>query len=535
MRVLVAVAFQLVAQVQGSGIPAAPDVAAPAAAAAAPTFTTPAPAVSSAPTDASALIALPEPKDGRKVLSLDDVLAAAAADAFDVRIAAEHVVQQEANLRRAWSAVLPQLALNGAYTLTCSGGGKDIANCNDLTTVLVDPKQLQSEANLFDGISSLLGIAAAGTTDPGEKQKLLDQQAALDASSQQVREAAKLAKPVVVQPANVFAGSISLSVPLFNGRAFPLLLNAYDSVELAGKARDQVRDGLSYSAERAYFAALAAKKLVQIAQDQADSAHKHTEATRARVETATQPRLALDRAELDSVRADEGLEQAKAAYDIAVAGLGLIAHKQEAFDVADPTAASPAPKGSVDDLATLALAHRADVAAERLSLGIAKRSELDAWMMFAPSVNLVASAHATSFTSGFIQDPITGSLAITATLPLYDGGARYAALDDSASRIREETMREKQLEERVRAQVLGNVNDLPRREAALGLARRAADVAKTAHDQAQASFDAGVGTSLDVSDTELALVLAQNDLVKAELDLALADAGLRYVVGAPLR
>jgi len=62
-------------------------------------------------------------------------------------------------------------------------------------------------------------------------------------------------------------------------------------------------------------------------------------------------------------------------------------------------------------------------------------------MQFAPSVNLVASAHATSFTSGFVQDPITGTLAITASIPLYDGGARYAALKDSASKIREETIR----------------------------------------------------------------------------------------------
>ncbi|HEY4220330.1 MAG TPA: TolC family protein, partial [Myxococcota bacterium] len=336
VQALVAVLGALTHQV--GGLP--PTPAPPAAADATPSFgdtSTPArasSAASAAPTgDASALLGLKEPTGGRKVLTLDDVVADASAHAADIQIAAERVVQQEANLRRAWAAVLPQLNFNGAYTLTCSAGGSDVVDCGDRTTTLIDPAQLEQEATLFDSIASLLGVAAAASSDPAEKQKLLDQQAQLTTSSGAVRASAKDAKPLVVQPANVFTGSLSLSVPLFNGRAFPLLFNAVDAVDVSSRARDQVRSALVYSVMRGYHAAVAAKKLVAIAEQQADSAKRHSEATQARVDAGQQPVLALRRAELDELRASEQLENSRAAYDVAVAGIGLVLNKDELFDV----------------------------------------------------------------------------------------------------------------------------------------------------------------------------------------------------------
>src|SRR5207249_1131761 len=128
-----------------------------------------------------------------------------------------------------WAGVLPQLNLQGAYTLTCAGGGADVLDCADRTTQLVDPKQLDQEATLFESIASLLQVAASATSDPAQQQKLLDQAQQLDEGAQSVRKASQQAKPVVVQPANVFSGSLTMSLPLFNGRALPFIENATDS------------------------------------------------------------------------------------------------------------------------------------------------------------------------------------------------------------------------------------------------------------------------------------------------------------------
>lgn len=483
--------------------------------------------------DASMLLALPAPT-ALPTLTLADVLDAAARDAADVKVAAERVLQQEAALRRAWAAILPQVTLGGVWTLTCLGGTSGI-NCADRTTQFADPKQLEQQATLFESIAGLLDIAASapGTT-PQQADNLLGQSAQLKQGAEQTRSAASNVRPVVVQPSNVFNAQLSVSLPLFQGRAIPLLQNAEDGVRLAERARAQVRNALLYSATRAYHSAVAAQKLVAIAGRQHESAERHREATRARVEAQTQPPLALKRAELEELRARQQLESANAAADLAIASLGLLVGRTEGFAVTDPDEPPAAVVDlPADELVTRALDARPDVAAQRLALEMARRSEVDAWMMFLPSVNVVGSARATSFTQGFVRDPITGTLSLTASLPLYDGGVRYAALRESASRIREETIRTRQLEDRVAAQVRGNSRDIDVKVRALALARETVVVARTAREQAEAMFQAGVGTSLDVSDTGLALFVAENDAARAELDLQLARAGLSWALGDP--
>ncbi|MBI1948468.1 MAG: TolC family protein [Deltaproteobacteria bacterium] len=490
----------------------------------------PASATPRATGEASGLMGLAEPAT-REVLTLEAVLAAANQGAADAKVAVERVVQQEATLRRAWAAVLPTLGVGASYSLTCLGSGAAGLSCEDRTASFTDPDAAERQAQLFEGLASTLELGAQVEPDPQKQQDLLDQAAELRASAAQIREQAANAKPLVVQPANVLSATVALNVPLFNGRAFPLLFNAIDAVDVAKQAQGQVRVALRYAATRGYFGALTARKLVGIAERQVESAGKHVEATRARVEAATQPPLALRRAELDVLRAKQQATSARAAYDGAVAALGLVMGREQAFDVTDAPAL-PAPPGN--DEATLieaALAARTDVAAQRLSLQIAGRGELDAWMMFLPSINLSASARGTSFTSGFVDEPVTGALAVSAQLPLYDGGVRYAALKDGASRTREARIRLVELEDRVKAQVRGNLRELRDREASLGLSREAAAVAALAHEQAQAMFDAGVGTALDVSDTALAQFVADNELARAELELQLARAGLSYVLG----
>jgi outer membrane protein TolC len=82
--------------------------------------------------------------------------------------------------------------------------------------------------------------------------------------------------------------------------------------------------------------------------------------------------------------------------------------------------------------------------------------------------------------------------------------------------------------------VRGNARDIETKELSLALAKESAEIARVAVEQANAMFDAGVGTSLDVSDTQLRLFLAETELLRAEQDLAIARAGLAYVSGVPL-
>jgi outer membrane protein TolC len=205
------------------------------------------------------------------------------------------------------------------------------------------------------------------------------------------------------------------------------------------------------------------------------------------------------------------------------------------FDVvAPPAAVAPDVSGGDRALVEAALAQRLEVRVQRAAVAIAERGTLDAWMQFLPSVGVSATARATSFTSGFVRDPITGVLSLSATLPLYDGGIRYASLDDASARTSEERVRLQQLEERVAAQVRGNLRDIAVRAEAARLAEEALAVAQDAQTQAVALFDAGVGTSLDVTDTSVAVFAAETEALRTRSELDVARLSLRWATGEPL-
>ncbi len=501
--------------------------------------------------DPSALFGLVEPAGGRPTVSLDELLAGLEG-APDTRVARERVAQGEAQRRRAWALLLPTLSLSGAYTHTCTGGA-DGVDCADRVANVADPKTLQQQALLFTSLADIFGAAADVATDPDDAARLRAQQAELTDAATDLQGRAGDIKPVVVQPASQAAGQLTLAVPLFNPRAYPALWNADDGVTIAALGVRQARQALALAVVRGYTAAFTAQRIVQASEKQVALADEQRAAVAARVAAATQPPLALKRAELELLRARQTLAQARAAADNAVAALGLALGRTEMFTLAPPpslAAAAPAAPstppspglvavggGAGDEVAPLveqALAQRLEVQVQRAAVAVAERGSVDAWMQFLPTIGLSATARATSFTSGFVRDPVTGVVSVTASVPLYDGGLRYAALDDAAARSGEERIRLRQLEERVAAQVRGNHRDVGVRAEAARLAAETLAVATEAHAQARAMFDAGVGTALDVSDTAVALFAAETEALRADGDLAVARLSLRWALGEPL-
>jgi len=481
--------------------------------------------------DASGLLGLKEPAGTAQVLRLDDAVRFALESAPDSRIATERVVQQGAGLRRAWALLLPSLTVSGAYAHTCTGGQNGV-DCGDRTTSLVDQDTINQQALLFDSLADIVGIAADNATDPDDAANFRNQQIELQGAADDFRKTDTT--PVVVQPASQLSGQMTFTLPLLNPRAYPALLNAYDGVDAARLARDQAQQTLVFAVIRTYYAAVTAERLRDASQRQVELTTTQKTNVQARVDAATQPKLALKRAELELLRARQALAQTTSAADNAIGVLGALIGKTERFLLEPP---GPVPPVDVKDAETMverALTDRPEVRTQRTVLQITERSLTDAWAQFLPSVALSASARVTSFTQGFVRDPVTGVLTLSASLPLYDGGVRYAALDESSSRITEERVRLRQIEDRVAAQVRGNLRDVTVRQDSLALAQESLAVAREAQSQAQALFDAGVGTALDVSETNFAVFAAETEALRAELDVAQARLGLRWAVGEPL-
>lgn len=461
-----------------------------------------------------------KPSQSPRVLSLDDALSRGESMSFDLRIAEEKVRQQEAQVRRAWSAMLPQVSLGANYSY----------NYPEQTVAFGSTEQNQQQALLYDSIAGVVEQSAALQQDPNERAASLERAEQLRGVARQL-ESAK-AQEIVVQPAHVVNGNVTVSMPIFNGRALPLLQNAYSAVDLVQHANKQARAGLLHAIARAYYGASTTKRLVSIAERQLESSKLHRDAIKDRVELGVATPLALDRAELDVIRAEQQVLTAKNAYQSAVGGLGQIIGEEESFDIEEPALMRTIEQeGSEDELISRALSSRPDLMVQRSSLEIADRGRTDAWMMFMPSVGLVASGRYTSNTSGFTNQPFTGVVQLNASVPLYDGGARYAALKESGSRVREELLKVRQIEARIIGQVRGNVADIAVKRLALATAQHGVAIAQKTHANARDLYELGVATSLDVIDANFALFVAEMDLARAELELEQARVGLSYVLG----
>lgn len=470
-------------------------------------------------------------------ISLPEALKRTLSQNYDLRQLDEKIVQQEAQVRKAWSMILPQLSASVGYTFACQVGVTDrntdeyqFLNCQDQNVAFTSEAQLKQQALLFESLGGVVEQAANFSNDPVQQEQQREQARQLFAAADQLKSTE--VKPVTLQAANTVNTSVTLSMPIFSGRAIPLLQNAYSAVDLVNLSKAQAERAMTYAVVRAYYGAVTTQKLATIAEERLNNTRAHYNLVKTRFENKSATILILQKAELDVLKAEQQVQTVQDALSATLAALGSLWGQVDQFTI-DPPAIGVLPIQTEEEMTAAATENRLDLKTRKLALQITERNILDAWMQFAPTVSLVGQFRASSNTSGFVSTLGSSSLTIQANIPLYDGGARYANLDDVQSKIREEKLKIAQLEEKIGAQVRGNLRDIAAKERALVLSQKTAALAQTSFTQAQTLYQNGVATSTDVSDANLALYASENDLANAEIALALAKMGLHYVVGAP--
>ena len=88
---------------------------------------------------------------------------------------------------------------------------------------------------------------------------------------------ASAAEPVVVQPSNFSSAQVNLALPLFDARAFPLLKNAYTSVQVTQLANEDAKTKILYNVIVAYWNAVLAKDQLSLATESLKRAGKLAE------------------------------------------------------------------------------------------------------------------------------------------------------------------------------------------------------------------------------------------------------------------
>jgi multidrug efflux system outer membrane protein len=312
------------------------------------------------------------------------------------------------------------------------------------------------------------------------------------------------------------AGSIQLQQDIINVQEF-------DEISIDELGEDAAR--LSVEDEKRTLALSVSNQIVSVV-----TAEREAEINRVGL------RVALEQLEIASRKKDlgaaNGLDVVRAEQNAANARATLVTGDESlretrealglALGVAEETGV--APDINIDALATSTMAscravgtvnERADIAAARVKLDVAKRNLRNVYYQFLPTVGLQSALSATSIAATGYPNP-TWNVQGVLTVPIWDGGNRYGLLREARSA---EDVAVQQLEA-LRRQAIVQVEQARRQlvvaQTSDQVAREQRDLAALNDQMTQTAYSVGQGTSLE-------LVTASEAHRQAELNLALQD------------
>lgn len=291
---------------------------------------------------------------------------------------------------------------------------------------------------------------------------------------------------------------------------------------------------VSFALRSAYYAAAASRALLKVAHDNLLNQEAHLRQIQGFVEAGTRPEIDLAQARTDHANARVQLIHAQVNYDSAKAVVNQAMGVESAtdFDVADPdVAAVEGENDSIDVLLLVALKARPDLLAlahqvesQQFLLGSIKGS-------YAPTLSASAKLNESGSTLDELKWGFRGMLSLNWQLfggGITDAQVRAAQADGAALRAQYELQRQQIRLEAEQARL-----GVRAAKAAVEAAREAAVNARVRLNLAEGRYQAGVGSVIELGDSQVALTTAAAQEVQAIFTLATARAKLLLALGQP--
>lgn len=338
--------------------------------------------------------------------------------------------------------------------------------------------------------------------------------------------------PVVIQPLVQRQLQLEARQALIAPQLWAGIQAAYKAERVAELNVEQARREILFGVAQAYYGASAQEQAVRVQERLVELNQARAKDTRVRFEAGTVTRVALLRAEQDLARAEQDLIRAKNAAASAKLVLAtLLAFEEPDFELAPPPEPQVDPKTDTGALLERSLEQRADVAAARESVELARINKRGVWLSYLPTLGVSGTYRAVN-AAGFIGQPTTWAITFGASWTLWDGGLREANLSEASARIAESEANARKSELTAREEVRRAQLDLESALANRLKAEQTVELAREAQRLTDVSFKAGVATYLEVADANTALTGAEIGLVAERLQASVATLRLLRSVGA---
>ncbi len=302
-----------------------------------------------------------------------------------------------------------------------------------------------------------------------------------------------------------------------------------------------VHQKLVYTVSRAYFSLGAARGRLSSARRAVTAAETVQDAAVSRRERGLATVVVPAQAQRQTAQARYYLTKAtgdeRTAYANLIASLGVAADAR--IDIVD-SSQQPLPAEPPEDMDTVlrdALAHRPDVIAAIGKIEAAEGALKTRRADYYPKIGL--SAQIFENIGGFSTDggPWStvnkpgGSILLTLSVPLYDGGGRDSRVASAQSEVATARDSLAQVRDAATLQVVSAYNDLKTSLAAYSAAVALREAAQTAYEAALGAFNGGVGTYTDVASELSSLATADAQKEDAHANVFTAAAALAFASG----
>lgn len=342
--------------------------------------------------------------------------------------------------------------------------------------------------------------------------------------------------PISSSTDNKFTNSIDLTYPLYTGGKVE---GTIEKAKLGSKVAElgitKTQQQVKLDATTGYYSILQTRNIVKLSEESLDRLNAHLKNVEAQYGAGTVAKSDVLRSEVEKAKAEQSLIKANNSYELAVSGLNnvigmpldtKIAVKEELkYEKYDKT---------LEDCIKVALANRPDLEQAATSVDMAKADIKVAKSGNKLTINAVASEKWSDkdFPG---TDNNTWSIGISANYNLFDSGLTRSKVRGTETTLDKAATQLLQARDAAQLEVRQAYLNMQEAEKRIETSQVAVVKAEEDYKIAQVRYSAGVGTNLDVMDSQVALTSAKTDYVQALYDYNTSRAKLDKAMGIAVK
>jgi outer membrane protein len=287
-----------------------------------------------------------------------------------------------------------------------------------------------------------------------------------------------------------------------------------------------------------YFLARADKALLQVAQDTLDQQIKHRQQTEGFVRAGTQPEIALATAKTNEANARVALIQAQNNYETAKVTLNqaMGIEGPTDYDVSDqPFPIIDVEDGQLEPLLAEAIKARPEVASIEDLIRVNQLTISSVKGNYLPSISAQANVTeaGTALEKTVISSGLTwnANVGILLSWNLFAGGLTNAQIREAQANLANVAAQLDLERQQIRVDVNAALLAVRAAKSSLSATAEALENAKLQLKLAEQRYQVGVGSSIELTDAQVALTLAAGQAVQADDNLSTARAQLLRALG----